>query len=140
MTVQASRRKPSRLEVLLRTRDLAVYTCHIASNPKNFDPKYWDALGDDLVRTAKDIHADAWMANEVRVGTDDGWQERRARRLCLQARAIEGCGRMIALIDLAQGLYHLDTRRVRHWARLVVDARRLLRAWRESDARRTSCP
>ena len=56
MSVPEGKRSQSKLEAIMKARDLAAYTMKIRTNEKVFDPKYEDFLTKDIVDTAKDIY------------------------------------------------------------------------------------
>lgn len=134
MSVPEGERGENKFNPLIKSMELAMYTIQICNNKNIFLPEYQSALTDDIIRTAKDIYIDAWTANNIRVINADNWKERR----CLQERAKRNCNNLLALIQLAKGLYHLKDKRVKYWGRKTLEVRKLLQAWKESDGRRYS--
>lgn len=132
MSVPGTQRQKGKLEVLTKAKEVTVYSWRILANQKKFDPMYDEILGNDIKTVAKNIYRYARLANEIRV---TGKETAIARRK-LQTEAIQACGDMLIDIELAYPLYHLDGKRVEYWTNMVTEARRLLRAWRESDKAR----
>jgi hypothetical protein len=132
MSVPVGKRAKSKFEVLIRTRELAKYTIEITKNGNVFLPEYQTALTDDLIRLSKDIFIRCWTANNIRVETQEQYEERRK----LQYEAILNCNNLLALIDLAKSVYHLKNKRVKFWAEKTILSRTLIREWRNSDAKR----
>lgn len=133
MSVPESKRGKSQLETAVKARDLAKYTITICSNQKNFPPDYQRTLTDDLVSIAKDIYMDVWTANNVRVDGDKGKWETRKK---LQENAALKCVKLLALIDLAGKVFHLRANRKKYWGEKVIDLRKSIKAWHESDQAR----
>ncbi len=138
MSVPESKRTPKPVfQAALKARELAKYTLTICTNPKNFAPQYQYALTDSIIRTAVAVHVLVHEANNIRVDPSrDGWEDRAARRRQLQEKAASACNTLLAYIDLGKGVYHLRGNRVRYWAKLTIETRGLVQAWKEADAGR----
>ena len=136
MSVRVKDRKENKLEVFLKALDLLKYTLKITQNEKVFKQEYKEPIVDDIIETVKNIYIDAWDANNVmvRAGDVDAWKIRRQ----LQLKAARECNRLLALIDIAKSVYHLDGKRVEYWIGKVLDTRELIRKWNESDSKRYS--
>jgi hypothetical protein len=132
VSVPETQRTHGKLEVLTKAMDLAVYTLRITKNPKVFPPEYQSSMTDDIIRTAKDIYIDAWTANNISVRSADDWKERKY----LQERAARNCNNFLALIQLAKPLYHLSSKRIAYWGKLIIEVRNLIRKWKDSDSKR----
>ena len=65
MSVPVNKRTPGKLEVCIKSRDLAVYTLKITKNKKIFDAEYQDAIIDKIISTALNIHTFVWTANNI---------------------------------------------------------------------------
>lgn len=99
--------------------------------------KHFDRAQDSYIQlirgAAVDIHCMCWEANNIKVCASP---DRYRTRLELQAQAADKCNRLCALIELAKPLSHLSSKRTVYWIRMVKEVRRVIRAWRESDAKR----
>ena len=133
MAVAESRRGQGKFEVLIKTQELAMYTVRICSNPKTFDPMYQTALTNRIIDTATAIHVKAKTANEIRV--NDDWYKA-VKRKRLQEDAIADCNTLLALIDIAKRVFHLSSKRVKYWGKQTINARDMLRRWKDTDSKR----
>lgn len=133
MSVVEGARNKGKLEVIIRTLDLAAYTIQITANEKVFNPKYRAAVTDDLITHAKEIYLVCWTANNIRV-TDDKETYKERRRL--QDKAIVECTTFLGLLDVAKRVFHLDANRVTYWGNKIINCRKLIRAWRNADKKR----
>jgi len=129
MSVPVPNRGHGELEVNTKARALTVYTLKILENEKWF-PKSQVAFITKLQDCAIEIQALCWEANEIKVNDNE---QRYLRRINLQDNAAEKCNRMTMLIETAQPLFHLQTKRTRYWINLVVTLRNLIRGWRDKD-------
>lgn len=132
MSVVEEKRKKGRMEVFIKTLDLASYTIQITANEKTFDPKFRAAVTDDLIAHAKDIHLICWTANNIRAVSEEAFKE----RLRLEDKAIIKCNTFLGLLDIAKKVFHLDKTRVTYWGNKIIECRGLIRAWRDSDRKR----
>ena len=132
MSVPVNQRTQSKLEVCVKSRDLATYTLQITKNKKIFSEEYQDAVTDKIISTALEIHALVWTANNTVVDSN----EKLMRRLALQEEAAIQCNVLLSLIDIAKPLFHLSSKRVVYWGGKVVETRNLIRAWRTADHKR----
>lgn len=130
--VRENDRTKSKLEVIVKARELALYTHRILKNTKIFNPEIDELTIKHLKLASKNIYKYAYMANNIRVGNALDW----VRRDNYQNIAIDCCAELLINIGLAKSLYHLRSKRVKYWSGLIVDERKLLRAWNDSDTRR----
>ena len=132
MSVPVPKRAKGELEVNTKARALTVYTLKILENPKWF-PETQKAFITKLQDCCIEIQALCWQANEIKV---DGNVARYQRRIDLQDQAAELCNRFCMLIETAKPLFHLHSKRVRHWIKLTTELRSIIRGWREKDIKR----
>lgn len=132
MSVPEGERRKTRLEVFVKARQLATYTIQITSNRNRFPPEFDDKITTDIVKTARDIYAKAWEANTIN-GTKD-WKMRSS----IQKESIRLCGQMLVYIGIAKGVFHIRDKRIKYWTSLVVEVRKMLIGWHESDVKRYS--
>lgn len=116
---------------------LASYTLEITANENVFLPKYRKELTDDIVETAKNIYLDIREANDVnvRVGTVFHMQDYTDRNR-LQREALRNCKRLLYLIDLAHRRFHLSSKRVKYWGKLVKNVKDRVYGWIDEDTKR----
>lgn len=132
MSVPESQRGKGKFDVIINALYLAQYTITITKNKNIFLPEYQSALTDDLIRSAKDIYINAWKANNIRVTSQEDWEERKH----LQELSVLECNSLLATIQLAKKVFHLKSKRIKYWGELTIKARDGIRAWKESDTKR----
>ena len=138
MSVPEGKRGKRKLEVFTKANELANYTIKICNNKKVFLPEYQSAMTDDIIRTAKDIFMNAWSANGIRVTDNQGNvnQKKYAERRNLQEISIRKCNDLLALMQMAQRLFHLKTKRIKYWGSRTIEVRELLIKWKDADTKR----
>lgn len=137
MSVAEPLRHKGRLEVHIKAQFLAVYTFKILTNENIFDPNVDRALIERIRECAYDIYIKSWQANKIRAETNE---VNRAMRYKLQEEAILLCDEIHACIGIAKSVFHLRQRRMKYWSGLITETRRLIQAWKESDADRYGQP
>ena len=125
------------MEVFRKAQEMASHTALILANDRIFNPKVDPKIIELIKESAYGINAKAWAANKIRAETNTF---NRAIRYSLQEEAITMCDELLAYIGIAKKLFHVRSRKVKYWAKLVVDTRNLLQAWKESDVRRYGQP
>lgn len=134
MSVPEGQRKEGRFTLLIKAEELARYTIVITANEKVFLPMYQRALTDKINSYAIDIYTKLRTANEIEVHELGDWEERDK----LQKQAADCCNNLLALIDIAKRVFHLNSKRVKYWGTMIVEVRNRIRAWNRSDERRYS--
>lgn len=110
--------------------DLALHTIKICNNKNIFVAEYQDALTNDIIQCAKDIYTNVWNGNNVYVKADNGrWTERER----FQLDAILKCNELLALINIARRLFHLKGKKVKYWAEMTIETRKMISAWHEAN-------
>lgn len=132
MSVPESLRTESKLDVIIKARSLTAYTIQITKNQKTFPPEYNNGITNSIIQTATNIYMNCWTANNIYVKTIEDMQE----RLWLQEKACNECNNLLALIQLAQPIFHLKTNRIKFWGSKTIEVRNKIRAWNESDVKR----
>lgn len=123
--------------VHVKAQSLASYTAHICSNPKVFKPEVDQEIINRIRNCAYDIYVKAWSANKIRAETNS---VNRAMRYRLQEEAILLCDEMLAYIGIAKQVFHLRSKRMKHWSGRIIEVQKLLQAWKESDVKRYGRP
>lgn len=131
MSVVKSKRSKPKLKPILDANALIRHTLVITGNEKIFKPCY-KALTDDIIRKSETIFTKCWEANNIRV-TDI---QNAKWRFNLQTQAIHECQNMLALINIAYGVFHLRGRRVEYWTNLILTTSDSISKWRKSDKER----
>ena len=137
LSVAEPLRHKGRLEVHVKAQYLASYTATILMNENVFNPKIDKMLIDRMKECAYSIYTKSWQANKIKADTNHIHREMRYR---LQEEAILLCDELHACIGIAKTLYHLKAKRMKYWSGLIVDVRKLLQAWKESDVDRYGQP
>ena len=130
MSVAEPLRHKGRLEVHVKAQFLASYTAEILKNQKIFNPEVDKVLIDRMRNCAYDIYVKSWQANKIRAETN---VVNRTMRYSLQEEAILLCDELHACIGIAKKIYHLRDKRMKYWSGLIMEVRKLLQAWKESD-------
>ena len=132
MSVRKEERTVGKLDVAMQARSLAVYTLHITANKNQFDPAQNDEMINRMRRLSTDIFSKIWAANNIMVKDAHSKEE----RLRLQRSACIDCNTLLPLIEIACGLFHQPTKRLKFWSEKVISVRNATRAWHDSDAKR----
>ena len=132
MSVVKSKRSESELDVITKSRELAVYTIKICTNENNFPKRYRWCITNEIVKSVKVIHSNIRKANEVYVKDETDYLLRKN----YQKIAISEIGGLLGDMDIAFELFGVEAQRMYHWTGLVIDVQMLLRGWSKSDARR----
>ena len=132
MSVPEGKRSTSKLEVFVKSQQLAKYTIEICCNENIFIPKYQNAITNDIIRTAKDIYINCWTANNVKVTDIDTFKERHK----LQREAHRNCNNLLALIQIAGSVFHLKNKRIKYWGEKTLEVRNMITKWMQNDNER----
>ena len=132
MSVPEGLRSTSKLDVIVSAQSLAKYTIQITKNQKYFPPEYNNGITNNIIETATSIYMNCWTANNIYVDSIEDMQE----RLWLQEKACIECNNLLALMQLAQSIFHLKAKRIKFWGSKTLETRNKIRAWNESDKKR----
>ena len=109
----------ARTEIKLGDKSTAVLAVYHADTPTSNVRKY-----------AHDIYQNVFIANSINLKR----QPFRAReRLARQEKAIALCDEMLAEIYVCRRHFHLSTKRIKYWGKMVVEIKRSTEGWHESD-------
>ena len=112
-------------------RDHTVYVIQITKNENVFDPKY-TGFTNSIIKRAMEIYHCIWGANNVLVNNQETYKIRRN----YQELAATNCNILLADLEIARKLFHLSSKRMKYWAKMIVEIRNKTRAWTQSDAKR----
>lgn len=132
MSVVASKRSQSKLEVFIKANELSAFTIRLCSNEKNFPKRYRWCLTSKIVDSVVDMYKDITMANRIRVENQIDYETREN----LQNRALGNLEASLALMDIAFRVFQLEEDKVNHWVGLVEEVQKLLKSWKKSDSSR----
>ncbi|HZK00969.1 MAG TPA: hypothetical protein VFC79_13210 [Tissierellaceae bacterium] len=134
MAVVKSKRGESELDIITKSRELAVYTIKICTNEKNFPKRYRWCVTNEIVKSVVMINSDIRRANEVFVKDDADYLLRKD----FQSKAMSEIGALLGNMDIAYELFGVESKRIQHWTGLIIDVQILLRNWKKSDTKRFS--
>lgn len=130
MSVVKSKRGINKFETTLLARQLAVYTLRITVNENIFDPKFDKPLTYEIMERGKNIFVNCYEANNTSLYYEYD------KRKDLMTNAIKDCDTLLALIQLAQPIFHLKTKRIKYWGNLILEVKSSIKAWKKSDSER----
>lgn len=132
MSVIKTKRQEGKLSVLVKAREMCVYTVTICKNEKNFPKRNRWILTQPIVSEALEIMSCIRRANAVNVETKEDYIYRRQQ----QIEAYSRCEAMLTLIEIAYKVLSIDSERIEYWTGLVVETESLLQRWKRSDKER----
>lgn len=137
MSVTVDQREEGKFSLAVKAEFLASYTLEITANENVFVPEYRRGLTDDIIETAKNIYLGIREANDVtvRMGTRFQLNDYTDRNE-LQREALRNCKRLLYLIDLAHRRFHLSSKRVKYWGKLVKNVKDRIHGWIDDDTER----
>ena len=137
MSVTVDKRDEGKFSLAVKAEYLARYTIEITSNENVFLPEYRKQVTDDIVETAKNIYLGIREANDVTVRMNTVFQMKDyTDRNQLQREVLRNCKRLLYLIDLAHRIFHLSSKRVRYWGKLVKNVKDRVHGWIDDDTLR----
>lgn len=137
MSVTVNQRDEGKFSLAIKAEYLASYTMEITANENVFLPEYRKQLTDDIVETAKNIYLGIREANDISVRMNTEFQmEDYMERNRLQKKALRDCKRLLYLIDLAHRRFHLTSKRVKYWGKLVKNVKDRIYGWLDDDTER----
>lgn len=131
MSVVASKRSVSKLEALVKAKKLVEHVLWITKNEKYFDLSY-KALIEDINHCAERIYINSYTANNMYADSEMAFEQ----RIQLQTMAILECKNLLALMDLAWGIFHLSSRKVQEVVKRTEETEKAIQAWRRKDKER----
>ena len=132
MSVIKAKRQEGKLSVLVKAREMCVYTITVCKNEKNFPKRNRWILTQPIVSEALEIMSCIRRANAVNVETKEDYIYRRQQ----QIEAYSRCEAMLTLIEIAYKVLSIDSERVEYWTGLVIETENLLQRWKRSDKER----
>lgn len=129
MSVPEGKRTESKLAFHTKAIELAEYTTTICNNNKIFPKRDRWMLSSKIVNASLDILTNVVTANGTYVSTKNDYLERRE----FQIIARDATLKLLALMELAYVKYHIESKRIEHWTRLVYEERNAILKWMKSD-------
>lgn len=132
MSVKAGERKEGELTVIVKAKEMAIYTIRITNNEKNFPKRYRLSVVNKIQDKAFEIVTCLIEANEIYPRTKE---ELRLRQI-KQRQAMACCRSLMTMVDICKELFGLGDDRVAFWAKSVFEVRTLTAAWFKKDEER----
>lgn len=132
MSVPEGKRTESKLEVQTKAKSLALYTVSICGNEKVFPKRDRWAVTNRIVSTALTIMEEVDVANDIYVSTKGDFELRRRS----QTIALSNTAKLLGLMELAYIKYGIEGSRMKFWTQEVLEARDLIKKWRQADKER----
>lgn len=115
------------LKVVVKAKELSVYSFKLTSNCNRYPKKYRHSLVDRIQVKSLDIYETLLEAN--RINNVRNKQER-----CeMITRAITICDEMLFYIELSMMLELLNDKSAEYWSKMVMDVKYMAIAWRTSE-------
>lgn len=109
----------------------------ITSNKNIFTAEYQEQLTNYIISAALDIYMLTGYANSLSIRTASD-AKNFERRIEAQEEALKRCGDLTRLIFIAKPIFHLSSKRVKYWTGLTKETKGLIKAWSESDRKRSA--
>lgn len=137
MSVPLNQRTHGKLEAYTKAYELVTYTMKITSNKNIFTAEYQEQLTNYIISEALDIYMLTGYANSLSIRTASD-AKNFERRIEAQEEALKRCGDLTRLIFIAKPIFHLSSKRVKYWTGLTKETKGLIKAWSESDRKRSA--
>ena len=132
MSVIKAKRSEGKLQVLIQSNNLCVYTVQICKNEKYFPKRDRWIMTQHIVHEALDVLCCIKRANAVNVATWEDYKYRRAQ----QVEAYSHAEALLTLLDVAYITLCIESQRIEFWTGQIISVENLLKKWRESDRKR----
>lgn len=129
MSVQVGKRTQGDLTVIVKAKEMAIYTIRITNNEKNFPRRYRLSVVNKMQDKAFEIVTCLIEANEIYPRTKEELQVRRMK----QRQAMAYCRSLMTMIDISKELFAIESDKVAFWARGIFEVRTLAAAWLKKD-------
>ncbi len=131
MAVIKAKRKEGELEVLVKAKELCVYTLNICSGEKHFPKRDRWIITQKIANEATDTYTCIRKANAIRVTERCDYELRRT----YQMEAYAHTDALLGLIEIAAAMDNVAIN-VEHWTGLADEVQKRLLGWRKSDRER----
>ena len=133
MSVPKGKRNQGDLQVFNCIKILTCYTIHAVGNEKIFPKKTRWLLANRIATECMNASVNIKKANAFHL--DETYAPMRAS---LQHEARANLEAMLGILEIAYETYGLETAKVQHWTKLIIDTLTTLGAWMKSDKERLS--
>ena len=132
MSVRKGDRSETKLEVLNVIRQLAAYSMGICKNEKIIPKSSRWIMSQRIVNECLDAYSCVRRANAVYVTNNLEYNYRHEQ----QVEAHAHIDALLGLIDIAYGMYSIESRKIEYWTGLAIQADDALKKWTKSDTER----
>ncbi len=115
------------LNVVIKSKELAVHSYKLTSNANRYPKKYRHSLVDKIQIKSLEIYETLMEANRIHNATD-----KRARCEAI-TKAITYCDELLFFIELSINLEILNGGSAAYWSKMVSDVKFMSIAWRKSE-------
>lgn len=112
------------LKVIVKAKDLAIYSFKLTSNCNRYPKKYRHSLVDRIQIKSLDIYETLLEANRINNVTH------KRERCEMITKAITICDEMLFYIELSMMLQLLTDKSAEYWSQMVRDVKYMSLAWR----------
>lgn len=139
MSVHEGDRMDNRFTLPVKAEELARHTLIVTKNEKLFLPEYNEWITNKIRNYAIEAYLLIREANDLKVKVDNVVDPDVLKdRHDMQKLALRYLRRLLPMIDLARRVFHLSTRKVKFWSKMVIEVRDRTKGWMEDDMRRYS--
>ena len=132
MSVLKSQRSESKLEVLCKAEELAVYTIKVCKNEKRFPKRDRWILTQKIVNETLDTLTCIKRANATYVTTAEEYTYRRGQ----QTEAYAHAEAMLTLVEIAYQVLGIEAEKIEYWTGLIKTVEEKIQSWKKSDKAR----
>lgn len=118
------------LEVIIKSKELAVHTIRVTSNCNRYPKKYRHSVVDRMQLKSMDIYESLMEANRTDI------KNCKQERSELQTKAITYCDELLFYIEMSHELGIIGMDKVEYWSKMVKDVKHMAIAWRTTDRTR----
>ncbi len=129
MSVPEGKRTESKLAFHTQAIELLKYTTTICNNNDIFPKRDRWMISSKIVDASITILTSVVKANGIFVSNKKAYESRREYQELARDSTLE----LLALIDFSYNKYHIESRKIEYWTRLVYDERKLILRWMKSD-------
>lgn len=117
------------LKVITKSKELAVHTHRVTSNPKRFPKKYRFSLCAKMQDKSLQIYEALMEANRILLSNMELRSE-------MKTKAITYCDELLFYIEMSMQLNIIEPNSAEYWSKLVSDIKHMTIAWRTKDKNR----
>lgn len=132
MSARVRDRRVSELLVVVKAKEMAIYTIRVTNNEKNFPKRYRFSVTNKIQDKAMEIVENLIEANEFYPKSETEYNYRRLK----QQKAMACCRSLLTMLDMSKELFAINSKKTEYWTRQIFDVRNLTAAWLKKDKQR----